>query len=396
MLDPHPTHRPASRRGIAMIMVMVAVTVVFIVGMSLVSSLPATARASSNMIDRDTSVFLAESGLTEGLYRLANPPAGQTIWSGVAGRTLPGVPGSYDVAIANISGDTYRITATGSMIGRSGQSLTHAIHMDVTVVVAGGGMSMQHAMVIGNSGFIPWSLDVEGDLHVNGNVFNLGNISGTLSASGNITNLGSTGGTDPGAEAVEMPTVELDDYETYTYNGSTYAAEVLTEAQANSLPPNYYPASPTNPLGVVVVEETLSLANDLHIHDGIFVVRGHLVVNNNDLEIDGPDNQMSLLVENNVYMNRNGSDVDVSTGTAYVGNRVISSWGARNSTFTAREGLIAVGGLPIFYPGNLDVSFQAVQDDGSSQVSYFGAAGGGGSGQQTVTVLDYLHAATAN
>lgn len=388
--------RPASRRGIAMVMVMVAVSLAFVVGLSLVSGLPATARASSNMIDRDCSVFLAESGLTEALYRLANPPSGETIWSGVAGRTLPNVPGSYDVTITNVTGDTYRITSTGSMTGRSGQSLTHAIHMDVTVVVAGGGMTMEHTVVLGSATFIPGNLDVDGDVHVNGSVWNFGDINGTLSASGNITDWGSTNGTDANADAMEMPEVDLDAYNTYTHNGTTYSAEVLTASEANNLPPNYYPSNAANPLGVVVVEESLSMSTDLHIHDGIFVVRGNLTVNNNDLEIDGPDNQMSLLVENNVYMNNNGSDVDVTQGTAYVGSRVISTFSGSNSTFSASEGLIAVGGLPILYPGNLDVSFDAVQTNGSAQMGFFGSGGGGGSGQQTVTVLDYLDAASAN
>lgn len=381
------------RPGIAMVMVLGAVAIVFVIGMSLLSGLPATAHASSNMIDRDAAVFLAESGLTEALYRMQNPPDGEDVWSGVTGRTVAGMNGTYDVSIADEGDGVYLMTATGRMTGRRGQALTHTVQMRV-LVVEGGGYVMKHAAVFAAAAALPLGGRVYGDLHVNNSLLNLGRVDGTVSVVGTLRGFGRADTVIEGADAVEMPQVDFDSYLTYQHNGQTYTADVYSDS--GDLTGNIRPVDDDNPLGVVVFDGDLSLERNLRLKNGMLVVRGDVELNGKRLRVDGESNRASLLVDGDVAFNQRNSRLKVREGLTYINGDVSARLSARNSKLDVRGGLIVTEGLPILFPGSFDVRYSGLDSSASVSLNLSGGGGGGGGGsQRSVTPLGYTDAPSA-
>lgn len=120
--------RYRSERGFAMMLVMGAVAAVFVIGLVLLSGLPAEARVSRNLVNRERAVFLAESGIAEALHRLENPPVPGVLWNGVADRAIGG-EGSYTVSVTDEGDNIYRIESTGSVSVGGAESAAQQIAM---------------------------------------------------------------------------------------------------------------------------------------------------------------------------------------------------------------------------------------------------------------------------
>lgn len=387
----HP--RPASQRGVALMLVMGAVAIVFVIAMNVLSGLPATAQAAKNLVNRDAAVYLAESGLVEGLARLANPPSGE--WTGVTGRTIVGMSGTYDVAITDQGDGVYQITASGHAVSGGGGSITHQLTMTVRVTTGGGGnvYTMKHGALFGVGGFIPANARVRGDVFVPGNVFNFGRVDGELSATGSVLDFGRTDSIEARAEDVEVPDVDADLYLNYTDNGSSQAAETVTSNAASNYSGKYTPDTDGNALGVVVVEGDMTLSDDVTFDGGILIVRGDLNLNGHRLRVDGPadSTQVALIVEGNTEFSRRNSELEVDGGVAYLGGSIVSGWTATNSKLDARQGLIVKQGMPLAFNGDIDVRWDNNGGAGTD-VNFFGeggSSGGSGGGSRTVTPLNY-------
>lgn len=122
------TKRHRSERGFAMMMVMGAVAAVFVIGLVLLSGLPAEARVSRNLVNRERAVFLAESGIAEALHRLENPPVPGTTWNGTTDRSIGG-DGTYTVTVTDEGDDIYRIESTGQVSVGGAESAAQQIAM---------------------------------------------------------------------------------------------------------------------------------------------------------------------------------------------------------------------------------------------------------------------------
>ena len=390
----HGRFNAPRRRGVAMILAMGAVAVVFVVGLSLLSGLPATAGASQNLARRDAAICLAESGLAEGVYWLQNPPEDVDVWPGVAGRTLPGVDGSYDVAITqpeSFEDDEYLIAATGHVNKSDGSVLSHVVTLKVRLDQgdSGPGVTMEHTALFGGGTSVPRDATIDGDVHVNGFFFNWGTVNGHMSSSLIALSIGSTTGGRPTsfADPVELPDVDLDLYTQYEYNGRNYQAQVVTPNEAADLGSSN-PATADNPLGVIVVEGDMTLDSDVQINDGILVVKGDLSLAGHRLDVSGRPGHMSLLVERDVNMTN--SSLRMPQGTAYVGRQLDSNGSAHNLNLELEGGLICAEGRFDKFNGNFHIRFPDIESNGSAHVQYMGGnAGGGGGGERSVTPLAY-------
>lgn len=120
--------RHRSERGFAMMLVMGAVAAVFVIGLVLLSGLPAEARVSRNLVNRERAVFLAESGIAEALHRLENPPVPGTVWNGATDRSIGG-EGTYTVTVTDEGDDIYRIESTGRVSVGGAESAAQQIAM---------------------------------------------------------------------------------------------------------------------------------------------------------------------------------------------------------------------------------------------------------------------------
>jgi len=385
--------RHVSRRGVAMVVVMVAVAVVFVIGMSLLASLPATARASSNVIDRDAAVYIAESGLVEALQRLENSPEGESVWSGVTGRSVEGLDGTYDVAIADLGEGEYRVNATGHATGRSGLTLSRTVSMTVEVIDSAASYKATKSAVF-NTGYLPSAATVKGDVHVNSQATSLGKVEGTLSSTSWVFSLpGKADDTEPYADPVDMPEVDSAAYMNYSYGAGSYSAEVYSDDEIENLPEEVEATGPANPLGVVVVDGDLQLQDDLKVRQSILVVRGNLDLNGHKLEVKGNDDldQLTLIVDGEVVFRGNQPELKVEKAPAFIGDR-IRTIGTNSAKLEAKQGLFAHEGLPLFFGGDVDIDYEDVRANGSSTFRYFGD--GGTQQDRTVSVLNYSQKST--
>ncbi len=372
----------ARRRGVAMILVMGAVAIVFAVGMSLLAGLPVSARASTNLIDRDEAVYLAESGLVEARYRIESAEPGDPVWPGVTGRAVDGLDGTYDVAVVDLGEGVYRVDATGHAAGRTGRTLTRTVSLTIAIGQSGLSFNARQTAIL-QAGFavIPTAAEIVGDLHVNGRVFNFGNILGTLTATDRIYGDGEQ------ADPVDLPEVDLEAYENYQYSGQSYGAAVY---DSDSLPSELEPIAADNPLGVVVVDGDLTLTQDVEIDGGILVVRGRINLNGHSLEVEGDEDagHIALLAEDGVYYSEDNSQLKVEGGPAYLGGDLMANWRMRDGVFKAESGLFMNGSMPLFFDGEIEIDYPEVVENGSASVNFFGSVNAGAGGR-TVTVLNY-------
>ncbi len=382
------THRRGTsrRRGVALVMVLGAVAAVFVVGMAILNGLPASTRASSNLADHARAMYLAECGLVEGLDRLEHPPVADEIWPGITGRTIDDSGATYDLIVTDLGGGEYRLTATAHVPGRHGQTVTHARAMDVDVQMLDRGYRFDQSTVLGSGLAIPAAAEIEGDVHANHNVWLMGEVTGKLSASGYILPLGGEAESyEPNADHVDLPEVDFDAYNSYSHNGATGQARVIDPADATEQLHDIEPVTADNPLGVVIVDGDLSFDDSLAIKGGILVVRGDLEVNRHDVQVDGMEGHISLLVEGNVRFVADG-DLEVNNGPAYLGRYLFSKLGATGMKADFQAGLITARGLPLAFGGTIEIRNKPLEDNGTSNIRYFGDGAGV---RRAITLLGY-------
>lgn len=374
------------RPGVALVLVMGAVAVVFVVGLGLLAGLPAGAGAATNLAQRDATACLAESGLVEALNRLETLSADEEPTWSVTGRRITGIDGTYDVAVTqpgDYDEDVYLITATGHYtVGDA--VVSNTIAMDVRYQPEqGGGFAVRHAALVGSGGVIPASARIEGDVHVNDTVISVGRIEGRLSSSRLAIDLvRGADSTQSWAGTTELPVVDFDGYSQYLLAGNAGVADVYEPDDLPDRLNNWRPADDGNPMGVVVIDGDWTLDDDVKLHDGILVVRGDLDLNGHALEVQGVERQMTVLVEGNLAFSRSHSRLRVKSGLAYIKGWMISSYAQRNLELRADAGLITPGTLPTVFNGDIRVRMSGLDDADEVGVGFAGSGGGGGSASE--------------
>lgn len=391
MLAGHSQSRQLAHRrsrGVAMALVLITLAVVFVMGMAMLEGLPSDARATGNLADHTAAVYLAESGLAEGLYRFQHPE-GESEWTGVAGRTLDDSGNAYDVTVTDLGEGRYRLTSTAYVTGRRGQTVEHTLALVLEVDTAASGYTMNKAMVTGSGGFIPANATIRGDVHINGTAAVFGQVSGEVSATQWVLELGGgdVGSKQQYVESQDLPPVNLDDYQAYQYNGSVGSATVVDEDDVDDLSRTVNPTDAGNPLGVVIIDGDLNLQQDLRINNGILVVRGNINLNGHKLQVKGEQGQLSLLVEGHTIFS-GSSELKVEKGAAYLAGHLFTMLNASHSSAVFSDGLVSDKMLPLLFMGQLEIDNKAYRQKGIETVRYFGE-GSGDSAERVVTPIRY-------
>lgn len=360
-----------ARPGIAMLLALSAVAVAAIVGLGLTASLPATTHASRQPALRDAAVYLAESGVVEGLHRLRNPSEADPEWSGVRNRRLDDMGGAYDVSIVELDEETYRIIGTGRIAADDGRTVEHRVHLDVRVDGGAARMMMSHAAVFGGASTLPDSARVHGDAHVNGDVVNLGRIHGELSATGEVDNRGRVDSIAPSAAEVAVPDLDIEAYRSYSHEGAAGAARVIAPDDLESEGWRIDPVTGANPLGVVFIDGDVELRRNVYVRGGIVVVNGDLTLNGNRLKVRGPRGHASLVVAGDVRFNWWRSRLRVQRGAAIIRGDVQRTVLGRWCRLDAFEGLVLQGDMPAHFHGWVRVRYNQLRRQGPQPVSFF-------------------------
>ena len=126
VIGPVPASTPKPKaRGVALLLVMMSVAAAVAMATALVSLASAKVLASRDLIDYAKVQYLAESGMSEAAYFLANPPDSvpQGYWTGATNRQLDASGSFYDVAVTQNADDTslYHAVSTGHLLSPAGE-----------------------------------------------------------------------------------------------------------------------------------------------------------------------------------------------------------------------------------------------------------------------------------
>lgn len=376
--------RSNRRGGIAMLLVMGAVAFAFVVGLAVLSEVPATTKGSANLIDRHRLSDLAESGLAEGMYRMKFRQGPGLIWSGVTGRRVDDRGGTYDVKVTWLGQDDYRLESTGRTVDAQGIARSHGLYGVCRVTYENRQtVKMKESLYVGVSTTIPAGVQIDGNIVVNGTLNILGILNGVLSI------LLPPDPSNPATMQGYSP-VDTLAYRRYEHNGaardSAYYQWIGTGAAANAayqtwlkqydaqlrgvaynasnpVPAKLSPITANNPLGVIVIEGNLSLTNDLEIDGGILVVKGNLNLNAKKLKISGGDGQLGLAVSG-YLMTPGASQIEVKDAPAYITGNIRGDLLSLLSNIKFKAGLILQGGFENLYRGNVEIRNENAESGG--------------------------------
>ncbi len=218
---------------------------------------------------------LAESGVNYAMYNLQHPSYAPTytgsFWSGPSGSISLGasVPGTFNVSASQASG-IYTITSTGTMTGPTGTTISRTIV--ATVKIAMQAVNPNQAAGINGNVTLGSNMKVTGDIRTTGTVtLNTGStVTGDVYAPTLVLN----GGTESSSfvqttsTGVTVAPTAVTDYRTYTYNGTTYSATLLTTdpAAGTTLGP-----TATNPAGIYYAQGRNMNLNGVTINGTLLV-----------------------------------------------------------------------------------------------------------------------------
>ena len=290
------------RTGLALVLVVAVLAFAAIIGFAMLSTASMQAQTTLNSNLALSADALADSGIDLACYYLVNPtkapkaiPAGG-FYDGGTITFGPKMPGSIDLAITSLGNNDYNIVS----VGKPGmRDLAHTVTATVHVET---GFQLKSIVAFNQNGTLPLSATVNGDIQANGILVNLGVVNGNVlspnpvQGAGNI--VGGVVALSPNNTTTIPTPASLRSYNTYTYQGNTYSATLITGLPTGTtLGP-----TPTNPAGIYRYSGTLTMNHSVTIN-------GTLIVENGDLNISGGGNVITpvdgypaLIAKSNVWM----------------------------------------------------------------------------------------------
>jgi hypothetical protein len=344
----------------ALLLVISVLAFAAIIGFAMLSTASMQAQTTLNSNLALSADALADSGVDLACYYLVNPknaPKAVPIGGYYDGGTITfgsKMPGSVDLTITQLStGGDYKIVSIGRSGFAPGRSVAHTVTATVHV---NSGYQVKSIVGFSQNGTLPLSATVNGDIQVNGILTNLGVINGNLLSPNGILGSGSLLG---GLIAIDsnnntpIPSpATLRSYSTYSYNGNTYSAGVISGLPTGTT------LGPTvaNPAGIYRYSGTLTMNHNVTIN-------GTLIVENGDLNISGGGNTITpvdgfpaLIAKSNVWVRGtllpSSSPRDLTiNGLAWLGGSLKYSGLLSNAFFTVN------GALQFGNGGTVDVLF---------------------------------------
>jgi hypothetical protein len=344
----------------ALLLVISVLAFAAIIGFAMLSTASMQAQTTLNSNLALSADALADSGVDLACYYLVNPknaPKAVPIGGYYDGGTITfgsKMPGSVDLTITQLAtGGDYKIVSIGRSGFAPGRSVAHTVTATVHV---NSGYQVKSIVGFSQNGTLPLSATVNGDIQVNGILTNLGVINGNLLSPNGILGSGSLLG---GLIAIDsnnntpIPSpATLRSYSTYSYNGNTYSAGVISGLPTGTT------LGPTvaNPAGIYRYSGTLTMNHNVTIN-------GTLIVENGDLNISGGGNTITpvdgfpaLIAKSNVWVRGtllpSSSPRDLTiNGLAWLGGSLKYSGLLSNAFFTVN------GALQFGNGGTVDVLF---------------------------------------
>ena len=332
-----------TKPGFAMMMVLILVAIGVVLGIAYLSVASLDLKVSQNFRSLARARYLAESGLEHALYTLRFFP--EDIGSATLGPFhADETSDSYYITAEEVDGEagTYLVTAT-AMVGEITTTST------VTVTrMPGTNIELEHSLLVeAGMVWLPWGLNVTGDIHVNGTLVNEAAIDGDASATAGISDLWwrITGEVDGNADAVEVPQFRVSDYVSYTIGTSDCTAAEFTESHLTFDDPlaNGAAVTAANLAGVVYLNPDDGNSVVLHRNlnfAGTLVIEGDLVLDGRNITLTSVEGFPAVIVTGSIIVTRMARNVTIN-GVVVAQNGITpDAGGARNSSTTVNGSLI--------------------------------------------------------
>ncbi len=383
--------RDRHRRGIALILVVIAIAAAGVVSLALLGSSSLQASVSRNVQSGARADGLAASGINLAVHYLANPAdaglAQGEIWPGQDGITFGAEsPGHVDVSVDAVAGmtDVYDITARGTVtdgattIERRAAARV-AVIQESTIPSAlsfNGNLTIRNVMTINGDIKASGSIGIELGATVNGKL-----IASTLS---NLLQILFPGSEQTSVSA-PVPT-SVPDYRTYrlTPGGTLYSAQLLPPDPGQTfttLAGVTLNADPmTNPAGIFYAENEVRLAGSTQINGTLLVRQGRLTLTGGNNTVNPRDGFPAIVVSGaDLRTATNAPNTLTANGLVYLGAGITRSGTISSSRLTINGGLqIASGGVSSTYNAPIQINyvgtrlklplFATEQDRGPTQV----------------------------
>jgi len=333
------------RAGLALLLVIGVLAFAAIIGFAMLSTASMQAQTTLNSNLALTADALADSGVDLACFYLINPtkaPKEVPIGSYYDGGTITfgsKMPGSVDLTITPLGTDgDYKIVSVGRAASRNiAHTVTATVHINQ-------GYQVKSIVGFSGNGTLPLAATVNGEVQANGILVNLGVVNGNVLSPNPIQGAGNIVGgllsINPNNNTPIPTPATLRSFNTYTYNGNTYSAAVISGLPTGTtLGP-----TPGNPAGIYRYSGTLTMNHSVTIN-------GTLIVENGDLNISGGGNVITpadgfpaLIAKQNVYVrgtllpSSSPRDLTVN-GLAWLGGSLKYSGLLSNASFTVNGAL---------------------------------------------------------
>ena len=328
-------------RGFALLLVMILVVSGVVLGFAYLSSASLKVTIANNYCQMSRARYLAESGLEHALFTLRFDP--DAIENKLLGPYYADDSSDYYYVYAQKAPESdglYRLTAIAIVGGvQRSSSMTiyrspgEQIQVEQGIFVASGAI------------WLPWGLTLNGDVHVNGALYNMALVNGDATTTGSLSDPWERidGSTDDDADPVDAPDIQLSDYFSYSVSGENSTATQFENADmtASTELANGGAITETNQAGVVRLDpnvgDTLTLHDNLNF-TGTIIVQGDLVLDGSNIELTATDGFPAIIVTGTIYVTDRAQNVTING--LVVANQGIDSDGWTPNASTTINGAV--------------------------------------------------------
>ncbi len=310
--------RPGARRGVALLMVLIIVSVLTIVSLAAIATATLTTQAGENFAAHAAALQAAQSGVEVAGRRLSHPwdvgLAWGDLWPGTEGfvampATSDGRGGRCDVyyKVSVTQDDEYfYVTSTGLAVavgGSPGRDSDIKARSKVTATLQRPKLEIPYAAYSNSLMLLPSKVTVSGNVHSNGDLWLWfgGRIDGNASSVGMIVNFGSITGTRSNrAGQVSIPAVKMEHYwPTYSYEGLSGTPTRVYNSINGDLPG----ALPGNPDNIYYSDSSSITLNKAKLQ-GTLLARGEVRMSG-QVEIEARPGMPAMIIEGDLILSNN-------------------------------------------------------------------------------------------
>lgn len=323
-----------------MLLVLIIVSAGFVLGMSYLSVASVQVQVSQNYQTLARARYIAESGLEHALYVLRFSP--EDFEAPLGPFYVDGSSDSYTIGAQEDSETPglYTLTSTATVGSVSRTSSITAFRSDSEKVSTSYGVVVDSALAI-----MPMGLTVNGDIHINGQLFNMAHINGNASGIDGISDPlhRITGSITGDAEEVSLPDIEVEDYIEYTIGSSNYEAEEFTDTDFEQNDPlaNGGAITLSNVGGVVYLTpssgDTVKLKENLNF-TGTLIIDGNVELAGKNITLTAVDGFPAIIATGAIRITDLAKNATING--AVVANQGMIPWGSTSKSSTTVNGAV--------------------------------------------------------